>query len=81
MMKKKKVTLTKSGLKSLLVEAEGGDWRRRGIRWRQARIHLMTPLNIQPVVVVRGLKRQQDAALTNFVRCFFLFYFISFFLF
>ena len=28
------------------------------------------PLNIQPVVVVRGLKRQQVAALTNFVGCF-----------
>ena len=25
-----------------------------------------TPINIQPVVVVRGLKRQQAAALTNF---------------
>ena len=30
------------------------------------------PLNIQPVVVVRGLKRQQAAALTNFVGCFLL---------
>ena len=29
--------------------------------------------------VVRGLKRQQDAALTNFVGCFFLLYLISFF--
>ena len=29
------------------------------------------PFNIQPVVVVRGLKRQQVAALTNFVGCFF----------
>ena len=29
------------------------------------------PLNIQPVVVVRGLKRQQVAALTNIVGCFF----------
>ena len=29
------------------------------------------PLNIQPVVVVRGLKKQQVAALTNFVGCFF----------
>ena len=29
------------------------------------------PLNIQPVVVVRGLKRQLVAALTNFVGCFF----------
>ena len=37
------------------------------------------PLNIQPVVIVRGLKRQQDAALTNFVGCFFLLYLISFF--
>ena len=33
----KKVTLTKSGLKSLLVEAEGSGWRRRGIRWGQGR--------------------------------------------
>ena len=32
------------------------------------------PLDIQPVVVVRGLKRQQAAALTNSVGCFFLFY-------
>ena len=42
----------------------------------------MGPLNIQPVVVVRGLKRQQVAALTNFVGCFFLalsyFFFLSF---
>ena len=30
------------------------------------------PFNIQPVVVVRGLKRQQAAALTNFVGCFLL---------
>ena len=30
------------------------------------------PLNIQPVVIVRGLKRQQAAALTNFVGCFLL---------
>ena len=30
------------------------------------------PLNIQPVVVVRGLTRQQTAALTNFVGCFLL---------
>ena len=37
------------------------------------------PLNIQPAVVVRGLKRQQDATLTNFVGSFFLFYLISFF--
>ena len=39
------------------------------------------PLNIQPVVVVRGLKRQQVAALTNFVGCFFLalsYFFFSF---
>ena len=40
------------------------------------------PLNIQPIVFVRGLKRQQVAALTNFVRCFFLalsyFFFLSF---
>ena len=33
--------------------------------------HPTPPLNIQPVVVVRGLKRQQVAALTNFVGCFF----------
>ena len=32
----------------------------------------MHPLNIQPVVVVRGLKRHQAAALTNFVGCFLL---------
>ena len=32
----------------------------------------MTPLNIQPVDVVRGLKRQQTAASTNFVGCFLL---------
>ena len=31
-----------------------------------------SPLNIHPVVVVRGLKRQQAAALTNFVGCFLL---------
>ena len=31
---------------------------------------LRFPLNIQPVVVVRGLKRQQASALTNFVGCF-----------
>ena len=37
------------------------------------------PLNIQPVVVVRGLKRQQVAASTNFVGCFFSLYLISFF--
>ena len=35
------------------------------------KIPYLIPLNIQPVVVVRGLKRQQDAALTNFVGCFF----------
>ena len=29
------------------------------------------PLSIQPVVVLRGLNRQQVAALTNFVGCFF----------
>ena len=39
----------------------------------------VTPINIQPVVVMRGLKRQQGAALTNFVGCFFLLYLISFF--
>ena len=32
------------------------------------------PLNIQPVVVLRGLKRQHAAALTNFVRCFLALY-------
>ena len=37
------------------------------------------PLNIQPVVVVRGLKRQQAAALTNFVGCFLLALFYFFF--
>ena len=39
-------------------------------------------LNIQPIVVVRGLKRQEAAALTNFVECFFFFllYLVSFFL-
>ena len=37
------------------------------------------PLNIQPVVVVRGLKRQQVAALTNFVGCFFFLALSSFF--
>ena len=36
-------------------------------------VEVPTPLNIQPVVVVRGLKRQQ--ALTNFVGCFILFLF------
>ena len=30
----------------------------------------LCPLNIQPVVIVRGLKRKQAAALTNFVGCF-----------
>ena len=39
------------------------------------------PFNIQPVVVVRGLKRLQAAALTNFVGCFLLalsyFFFLS----
>ena len=43
---------------------------------------LKLPLNIQPVVVVRGFKRQQVAALTNFVGCFLLtlsyFFFLSF---
>ena len=43
---------------------------------------LVGPANIQPVVVVRGLKRQQAAALTNFVGCFLLvlsnFFFLSF---
>ena len=41
------------------------------------------PLNSQPVVIVRGLKRQQAAASTNFVGCFlhallFFFFFLSF---
>ena len=38
------------------------------------------PLNIQPVVVMRGLKRQQAAASTNFVGCFLLVLFSFFFL-
>ena len=40
---------------------------------------LLGPLNIQPVVVVRGLKRQQVAAFTNFVGCFScsVFFFLS----
>ena len=29
-------------------------------------------VNIQPVAVIRGLKRQQAAALTNYVECFLL---------
>ena len=33
---------------------------------------VFSPLSIQPVVVVSGLKRQQTAALTNFVGCFLL---------
>ena len=33
---------------------------------------ILLPLNIQPVVVVRGLERQQASALTNFVGCFLL---------
>ena len=46
-------------------------------------LHTSVPLNIQPIVVVRGLKRQQVAALTNFVGCFFFlalsyFFFLSF---
>ena len=32
----------------------------------------LIPLNIQPVVIVRGLKRQQAAALNSFVGCFLL---------
>ena len=32
----------------------------------------LCPLNIQPIVVVSGLKRQQTAALTNFVGGFLL---------
>ena len=39
----------------------------------------MYPLNILPVVVVRGLKRQQSAASTNFVGCFLLVLFYFFF--
>ena len=39
----------------------------------------LVPLNIQPVVVVRGLWRQQAAALTNFVGCFLLALFYFFF--
>ena len=38
------------------------------------------PLNFQPVVILRGLKRQQVAALTNFVGCFFscsVFFFLA----
>ena len=38
-------------------------------------------LNIQPVVVVRGLKRQQAASLTNFVGCLLLALSYFFFLF
>ena len=38
----------------------------------------LTPLNIQPVVVVRALKRQQVAASTNFVRRFLFVLFYSF---
>ena len=34
------------------------------------KVYPLFPLNIQPVVVMRGLKRQQAAALTNFVGCF-----------
>ena len=37
------------------------------------------PLNIQPVVVLRGLQRQQAAALTNYVGCFLLALFCFFF--
>ena len=40
---------------------------------------LLFPLNIQPVVVMRGLKRQQAAASTNFVGCFLLILFNFFF--
>ena len=39
----------------------------------------LDPLNIQPVFVVRGLKRQQVAALINFVGCFFSLYLLSLF--
>ena len=37
------------------------------------------PLYIQPIVVVKGFKRQQAAALTNFVGCFLLTLINSFF--
>ena len=43
--------------------------------------HQYILLNIQPVVIVRGLKRQQADALTNFVGCFLLALFYFFFLF
>ena len=43
-------------------------------------LHISRPLNIQPIVVVTGLKRQQAAALTNFVGCFLLALSYSFFL-
>ena len=42
-------------------------------------LQTLNPLNIQPVVVVRGLKRQQVAALTNLVGCFFSCSLASFF--
>ena len=35
-------------------------------------IVMVDPLNIQPIVIVRGIKRQQAVALTNFVGCFLL---------
>ena len=40
----------------------------------------VNPLNIQPVIIVRELKRQQTAASTNFVGCFLLVLFYFFFL-
>ena len=42
---------------------------RKELSYRLAK--LINPLNIQPVVIVRGLKKQLVAALTNFVGCFF----------
>ena len=43
-------------------------------------LHPRHPLNIQPIVVMRGLNRQYGAALTNFVGSFlFLFYLVSLF--
>ena len=56
MIKKKKVTLIKSGLKSLLVEAEGGGWKRRGITWRQAHLHLTT---MKTMAIVETTAKQQ----------------------
>ena len=53
--KKKEVTLTKSGLKSLLGEAEGGGWRRwrggGGIKRRRGRVHQTTTMTATALVV------------------------------